>query len=120
MCGVGGGVRACVPACVSVRACVRMCVYARARAHLAHIMLELLSMSTLCIGFSSVADNIFHLDVHYVCYVTMFVQRFQPRGRRSTNVHEYYYFGRQMRGGKKCRFSSATIYSRLWMKGDGK
>ena len=27
-------------------------------------------------------DNIFHLDVHYVC-----VQRFEPQGRRFTNFH---------------------------------
>ena len=34
-------------------------------------------------------DNIFHLDVHYVCY-TMLVQRFEPQGRRFTNFHYYY------------------------------
>ena len=33
-------------------------------------------------------DNIFHLDVHYVC---MLVQRFEPQGRRFTNFHYYYY-----------------------------
>ena len=33
-------------------------------------------------------DNIFHLDVHYVC---LLVQRFEPQGRRFTNCH-YYYF----------------------------
>ena len=32
-------------------------------------------------------DNIFHLDVHYVC---MLVQRFEPHGRRFTNFHYYY------------------------------
>ena len=37
-----------------------------------------------------IADNIFHLEVHYVCY-TMLVQRFEPQGRRITNVHDYYY-----------------------------
>ena len=34
-------------------------------------------------------DNIFHLDVHYVC---MLVQRFEPQGRRFTNFHYYYYY----------------------------
>ena len=34
-----------------------------------------------------VLDNIFHLDVHYVC---MLVQRFEPQGRRFTNFHYYY------------------------------
>ena len=37
-----------------------------------------------------VADNVFHLDVHYVCY-TMLVQHFEPQGRRFTNFHYYYY-----------------------------
>ena len=36
-------------------------------------------------------DNIFHLDVHYVC---MLVQRFEPQGRRFTNFHYYYYLRR--------------------------
>ena len=31
-------------------------------------------------------DKIFHHDVHYVC---MLVQRFEPQGRRFTNVHYY-------------------------------
>ena len=34
-------------------------------------------------------DNIFHLDVHYVC---MLVQHFEPQGRRFTNFHYYYYY----------------------------
>ena len=34
-------------------------------------------------------DNIFHLDVRYVC---MLVQRFEPQGRRFTNFHYYYYY----------------------------
>ena len=33
--------------------------------------------------------NVFHLDVHYVCY-PMLVQRFEPQGRRFTNFHYYY------------------------------
>ena len=35
---------------------------------------------------SFIPDNIFHLDVHYVWY-NMLVQRFEPQGRRFTNVH---------------------------------
>ena len=37
-------------------------------------------ISTLCVSFCFVliADKIFHLDVHYVCY-TMLVQRFVRR-----------------------------------------
>ena len=38
-----------------------------------------------------IADNIFNLDVHYVCY-TMRVQRFEPQGRRFTNFHYYYHY----------------------------
>ena len=34
----------------------------------------------------SIADNVLHLDVHYVCY-TMLVRRFEPQGRRFTNFH---------------------------------
>ena len=37
-------------------------------------------------------DNIFRLDVHYVC---MLVQHFEPHGRRFTNLHyddDYYYY----------------------------
>ena len=54
---------------------------------------EPLSMSTLCASFCccccrQIADNIFHLDVHYVCY-TIPVQRFEPQGRRFTNLHYY-------------------------------
>ena len=33
-------------------------------------------------------DNIFHLDVHYVC---MLVQGSELQGRRFTNFHYYYY-----------------------------
>ena len=38
-----------------------------------------------------IADTIFHLDVHYVCYI-MHVQRLEARGRRFTNFHYYYYY----------------------------
>ena len=37
--------------------------------------------------FVVVFDDIFHLDVHYVC---MLVQCFEPQGRRFTNFHYYY------------------------------
>ena len=40
-------------------------------------------MHLFCFG-----DNIFHLDVHYVCIL---VQRFEPQGRPFTNFHYYYY-----------------------------
>ena len=48
-------------------------------------MLEHLSIDTFK---KTKLDNIFHLDVHYVC---MLVQRFEPQGRRFTNFHYYYY-----------------------------
>ena len=35
------------------------------------------------------ADKIFHLDVHYVCYI-MLVQRFEPQGSRFKIVHYCY------------------------------
>ena len=38
---------------------------------------------------SFLGDNLFYLDVHYVC---MLVQRFEPQGRRFTIFHYYYYF----------------------------
>ena len=37
-----------------------------------------------------IADNIFHLNVHYVCY-TMLVQHSELQGMRFTNFHYYYY-----------------------------
>ena len=37
-----------------------------------------------------IADNIFHLSVHYVCY-PMLVQRFEPQGRCFTNFHYYHH-----------------------------
>jgi len=36
------------------------------------------------------SDNIFHLDVHYVCY-TMLVRRFEPQGRRFTSSHHHHH-----------------------------
>ena len=56
------------------------------------VMLKPLWMSTICCFlfgcFSFLSDNIFHLNVHYVCY-TMLVQRFEPQGRCFTNFHYY-------------------------------
>ena len=72
-----------LPVCTMCVSCV--CVSARARARdcvcvcvFCIVMRETLSISFLFL------DNIFHLDVHYVC---MLVQRFEPQGRRFTNVH---------------------------------
>ena len=56
--------------------CVCVCIFCI-------IMLEHLSIYTFFF------DNIFHLDVHYVC---MLVQRFEPQGRRFTNFDYYYYW----------------------------
>ena len=64
-----------------VHACVCVCVYV---CIFCIIMLEHLSIYP-----SFFLDNIFHLDVHYVC---MFVQHFEPQGRRFTNFHYYYYY----------------------------
>ena len=40
-------------------------------------------------SFFVIADNILHLDVHYVCY-TMLVQSFELQGRHFTNFHYYF------------------------------
>ena len=71
-------VRACVHACVRVCGCVRACIFCI-------IMLEHLSIYIYIVVF---LDNVFHLEVHYVC---MLVQRFEPQSRRFTNFHYYYY-----------------------------
>ena len=42
--------------------CVCMCIL-----HI--VMREPLFVSTLCVSFCEIADNIFHLDVPYVCYI---------------------------------------------------
>ena len=68
--------------CYSVCACVRACVRACVCVCVCIIMLEHLSIYSYI--SSSFLDNIFHLDVHYVC---MLVQRFEPQGRRFTNFH---------------------------------
>ena len=54
--------------------------------------------STLCISSFPlflnlyIADNIFHLDVHSVCYsYSMLVQCSELQSRRFTNFHYYYY-----------------------------
>ena len=49
-------------------------------------MLEHLSIYTSFFWGGGGEDNIFHLDVHYVCTL---VQRFEPQGRRFTNFHYY-------------------------------
>ena len=56
--------------CVCVCVCVCLCV-------------------CVCVLNFLFLDNIFHLNVHYVC---MLVQRFEPQGRRFTNFHYYYYY----------------------------
>ena len=81
----------CMCACVCVCACI-FCI----------IMLEHLSIYTFFFF-----DNIFHLDVHYVC---MLVQRFEPQGGCFTNFHYYKKFlitsqkvrGHKMSLVKKC------------------
>ena len=68
----------CVCLCVCVRACV--CV------RILHIvMLEPLATSTLSVNFGQTADNILHLNVHYVSY-TMFVRRFEAQGSQFTKL----------------------------------
>ena len=62
----------CVCVCVCVCLCVCVCIFCI-------IMLEHLSIYTFIF-----LDNIFHLDVHYVCTL---VQRFEPQGRCFTNFH---------------------------------
>ena len=64
-----------------VRACVRACV----RVHVLHNY----AWTLVDIYIFIFLDNIFHLDVHYVC---MLVQRFERQGRRFTNFHYYYYY----------------------------
>ena len=54
--------------CVCVCVCVCFCIVMR---------------DTLSIWFKNKNYKIFHLSVHYVC---MFVQRFEPQGRRFTNM----------------------------------
>ena len=85
-----------VRACVFVRVCLCMCACRHACMHVCvcilHIVMpELSLMSTLCVSFCQTADNIFHLDVHYLCYI-MFDQRFELRGRHFTNLHYYHYY----------------------------
>ena len=50
-------------------------------------MLEHLSIYTSSSFFFFFFDNIFHLNIHYVC---MFVQHFEPQGRCFTSFHYYY------------------------------
>ena len=60
--------------CVCVCVCASLCI----------IMLVHLSISLK----KKKMDNIFHLDVHYVC---MLVQHFVSQGRRFTDFHYYYH-----------------------------
>ena len=54
--------------------------------------------SFFCFVFFFLPENIFHLDVHYVCYiytiVTMLVQCFELQGRRFTHFHYFVVVGR--------------------------
>ena len=63
--------------CAGTCACACVCIFCI-------IMLEHLS-----IYIYKKMDNIFHLDVHYVC---MLVQRLEPQGRCFANFHHYYYY----------------------------
>ena len=65
--------------CVCECECVCVCVWGGGGGVFCIVMLEPLSVSFFFFFF----NNIFHLDVHYVC---MLVQRFEPQGRRFTNV----------------------------------
>ena len=81
--------RGCVRVCVCVCVCVCgvcVCVCVCVCVHLLHNMLE--PLVDIYFFFFLLFDNIFHLDVHYVC---MPVQRCEPQGRRFTNFHYYHY-----------------------------
>ena len=82
----------CVCVCVCARARVCVCVCARARARVCVCVCVcifcIIMLEHLSIYAAFFLDNIFHLDVHYMC---MFVQRIEPQGRRFTNFHYYYY-----------------------------
>ena len=73
----------CVCVCVCTGVCVCVCVGGGV-CIFCIIMLEHLSMYTFI--FIYFFDNVFHLDVHYVC-IFMLVQRFEPQVRRFTNFH---------------------------------
>ena len=64
--------------CVRVCVCVCVCV-----------CISSIVFKNLCQYFLLFLDNIFHLNVHYVCMV---VQCFEPQGRRFTNFHYDYYY----------------------------
>ena len=67
--------------CVCVGVCVRACMY------ILHSYAWTLVDVHIMFCFS---DNIFRLDVRYVCYI-MLVQYFEPQCRRSTNFHYHYH-----------------------------
>ena len=62
--------------------------------------------------FCWIAGNIFHLDVHYVCYI-MLVRRFEPRGRCFTNFHYYY-----LRARNGSTYGHVFVTSKCWFVTD--
>ena len=66
--------------CMCMCVCVCVCV----SVHLLHNYAWILADIYILIFL----DNIFHLDVHYVC---MLVQCFEPQGRHFTNFHYHCY-----------------------------
>ena len=67
--------------CMCVCVCVRACVCVR----ISSIVFKNPCRNLLFFFL----NNIFHLNVHYVC---LLVQRVEPQGRRFTNFHYYYYY----------------------------
>jgi len=72
-------------------------------------MLEHLSVY---IHILNIFDNIFHLDVHYVC---MLVQRFEPQGRRFTNFSYYYYLFGICIFTHVLTLSNTKLLSKIWI-----
>ena len=77
-------VRVCVCVCVCACVCVCECVCVHLLHNYAWTHVDISLFFLLLFFF----DNIFHLDVHYVC---MLVQGFELQGRRFTNFHYCYY-----------------------------
>ena len=79
--------------CVCVCVCVSVCVCVCARARLLHVVIfsthiDLYIMCELLVKL----NNSLCLDAHCVCSV-MFVERFEPQGRRFRNFRHYYFPG---------------------------
>ena len=74
----------CVYTCVCACGCVCMCAHVCMCVYLLHNYAR--TLVDIYIKKKKM-DNIFHLDVHYVCQL---VQRFEPQGRCFTNFHDYY------------------------------